>query len=101
MKQNTLPHVNIKNEQERIRKAEERAEAAAANANRILNNHLKKQTVGTILWYCRKLDIHAEAFANALGLKKFLYGNDVDRLQKMESALKEMYIQKKKAEKEK
>ena len=82
--------VNINNAEERIRKAAERAEKAVENANRILNNHSKKQTIGMILWYCRKLDIDATALATHLGLKKYLYGNTFERLHNMENVLKEM-----------
>ena len=62
----------------------------------ILGNHQKKQTVGMILWYCRKLDIDAAAFATHLRLKKYLYGNDIERLINMEKVLKEMLVQKSK-----
>lgn len=95
-KQSIKSTVKINNAEERIAKAEADAERAAYNANRILGNHQKKQTVGMILWYCRKLDIDAAAFATHLRLKKYLYGNDIERLINMEKVLKEMLVQKSK-----
>ena len=83
--------VKIKNEAERIAANKKNANHAKQRYQYLIDKHQKKQTIGAILWYCRKLEVDSGAVAIDLGLKKYLYANDVDDLMEMEKEMKKRY----------
>ena len=88
--------VKIKNETERIAANKKNAEHSKRRYQYLIDKHQKKQTIGTIMWYCRKLEVDSGAVAIDMGLKKYLYSNNVDDLMDLEKELKKRYKEHKK-----
>ena len=88
--------VKIKNETERIAANKKNADHAKQRYQYLIDKHQKKQTIGTIMWYCRKLEVDSGAVAIDMGLKKYLYSNNVDDLMDLAKELKKRYKEHKK-----
>ena len=97
-KQDGKPQVEIKHYKRRFESAKKRLPEVSANMERLLDKHQKKQLVGAILWFCRKMNIDAEEFAKVLGLNPYLYKNNIGSLTNLRKVLKEMFRQKKELE---
>ena len=97
-KQDGKPQVEIKHYKRRLESAKKRLPEVSANMERLLDKHQKKQLVGAILWFCRKMNIDAEEFAKVLGLNPYLYKNNIGSLKNLRKVLKEMFRQKKELE---
>ena len=97
-KQDGKPQIEIKHYQRRLASAKKRLPEASANMERLLDKHQKKQLIGAILWFCRKMNIDAEEFAKVLRLNPYLYKNNIGSLTNLRKVLKEMFRQKKELE---
>ena len=88
--------VKIKNEKQRIEANKKNAEHSKQRYQYLIDKHQKKRSIGMIMWYGRKLEVNPTTVAIDMGLKKYLYSNNVDDLMDLEKELKKRYKEHKK-----